>query len=341
MAWENLPENYTNASWEGLKKYIMINNEDGTVSFQDVTVYTDRENSFFGATDANRMNGALNQLMSLAESGAFSLNVHNGPGSPAIYPVWVGRWYGSENTCNLVITYTDPTGTQRSVSGADMNPPDVKMILVHPTQNTVKISCNYNVEENGVGLGEYLMYSKSVESIGPGDGFHWQFRVTGAGVILLRGVACLTGDTMVTMANGTEMRLDEICVGDEVLSFDWETMRLIPNKVIYTDKDEGKTHVCYDKWTFGDGTVIKTVHRHEFYCAEAKGMQYMDEWKIGEHACRRDGVRVALVARETVREPVRHYKITLEKGTNYFANGLLTGDRNCPKGISFDGRRSE
>lgn len=69
MAWELLPVNYTDAVWSGLKKYERIDNPDGTVSFQDVTVYSGKENSFFGAKDANRMNEALNTIMSMLENG--------------------------------------------------------------------------------------------------------------------------------------------------------------------------------------------------------------------------------------------------------------------------------
>lgn len=69
MAWKLLPTNYTDAVWNGLKKYQEITNEDGTVSFQDVTQYTNRDNSFFGAKDANRMNEALNVIMSMVENG--------------------------------------------------------------------------------------------------------------------------------------------------------------------------------------------------------------------------------------------------------------------------------
>lgn len=69
MAWSMLPTNYTDAVWSGLKRYSMVNNEDGTVSFQDVTVYSHKENSFFGARDANRMNEALNTIMSMLENG--------------------------------------------------------------------------------------------------------------------------------------------------------------------------------------------------------------------------------------------------------------------------------
>lgn len=63
MTWTNLPTNYTDAEYTGLRKYQMINNGDGTVSFQDVTDYSQEENSFFGAADANAMNGAINNIM--------------------------------------------------------------------------------------------------------------------------------------------------------------------------------------------------------------------------------------------------------------------------------------
>ncbi len=69
MAWELLPVDYTDAVWSGLKRYSQIDNEDGSVSFQDITAYTGKEKSFFGAKDANRMNEALNTLMSMVESG--------------------------------------------------------------------------------------------------------------------------------------------------------------------------------------------------------------------------------------------------------------------------------
>lgn len=69
MAWELLPVDYTDAVWAGLKRYNQINNEDGSVSFQDITSYTGKEKSFFGAKDANRMNEVLNTIMSMVENG--------------------------------------------------------------------------------------------------------------------------------------------------------------------------------------------------------------------------------------------------------------------------------
>ena len=42
------------------------------------------------------------------------------------------------------------------------------------------------------------------------------------------------------------------------------------------------------------------------------------------------------ISHKIVEQMVRHYKITLEGSTNYFANGLLTGDKNYPKNITLN-----
>lgn len=65
MSWTPLPTDYKDCVWDGLRKYTQIDNVDGTVSFRDVTNYTNREKSFFGAKEANRMNETLNKLMTM------------------------------------------------------------------------------------------------------------------------------------------------------------------------------------------------------------------------------------------------------------------------------------
>lgn len=46
MSWQLLPTDYKDAVWSGLKKYNQIDNSDGTISLQDVTVYNNKEKSF-------------------------------------------------------------------------------------------------------------------------------------------------------------------------------------------------------------------------------------------------------------------------------------------------------
>lgn len=137
---------------------------------------------------------------------------------------------------------------------------------------------------------------------------------------------CLTGDTLITLADGTTKRIDTITLADRVLAYNPETMALEADEIIRCDSDRIKTHGEYDIWTFDDGSFVKTVHRHRLYNVEKQAMVYMDEWKIGEHAIKMNGAKVALVNHINVQEEVRHYTI-FTNHQNYFVNGLLSGNR--------------
>ncbi len=137
---------------------------------------------------------------------------------------------------------------------------------------------------------------------------------------------CLTGDTLILMADGSERRIDSLLVGEKVLSYDPETMQLVPDVIIYTDSKEDKKHTEYDLWEFSDGTSFKTVHRHRFYNVDRKAMVYMDEWEMGEHCVKADGTQPWLIAHHTYTEEINHYTLFTER-QNYFANGTLSGNR--------------
>ena len=141
---------------------------------------------------------------------------------------------------------------------------------------------------------------------------------------------CLTGDTLITMSDGSIKRLDEILLGDEVLHFDFNTKSLVPCKVIRLDNEDSKISDHYDKFVFSDGTEIKAVNNHYFYNYDHKHMVDIFRWNIGDRAYSQNGELISLVSRETVNETVRYYNIVVDSGpvygTNYFANGLMSGD---------------
>lgn len=139
-------------------------------------------------------------------------------------------------------------------------------------------------------------------------------------------VMCLTGDSLIRMADGTEKRIDSLSVGEKVLSFNPVTMRLEADEITYSDSKERKTHTEYDLWVFSDGTQVKTVHRHRLYNVERQAMVNMDEWYIGEHAYTEKGGVVSLVLHKNVKETVKHYTV-FTKNQNYFVNGLLSGNK--------------
>ena len=59
----NLKTDYKNISWTGLRKYEMIDNGDGTVSFRDVTEYSNVQDSNILAQVLNTANDAINRMM--------------------------------------------------------------------------------------------------------------------------------------------------------------------------------------------------------------------------------------------------------------------------------------
>lgn len=140
---------------------------------------------------------------------------------------------------------------------------------------------------------------------------------------------CLLGDTMVTMADRSTKQIKDIQIGDKVLSLNLETGEQVTRTVIFSDAAMAKQAASWDEWEFEDGTVIKTAHRHEFFNVEKGKFAYLDEWEIGQHTYKQDGTTPALIKHTVHQEMVNHYKITLEGSTNFFANGLLTGDRYC------------
>lgn len=73
MAWTNLPTDYEDAAWEGSRKFLMTENNDGTVSFEDRTDYTQIAKSYRSANDVNSTNDAINTIMGIFE-GAYKLN---------------------------------------------------------------------------------------------------------------------------------------------------------------------------------------------------------------------------------------------------------------------------
>lgn len=136
---------------------------------------------------------------------------------------------------------------------------------------------------------------------------------------------CLSGDTMITMADGSGKRLDELEVGDALMAGDGS-----PTTVVRTGRDIWRPfHTLYH---FEDGTVIDEISVHRFYNVEQGFWQKLHLWNIGEHAQRLDGTQVALVRVERVDEEAECFGLWTESD-DYFANGLLSGNAGANRDL--------
>lgn len=228
----------------------------------------------------------------------------------------------SDTSGSIVLTASGGTGEYTWTLNQTQTGDENDSVSITPNGNTCTV--NYHVQtyinpSQGLGMNTDTLSGTIVCSSG-GDSFtvNYEFDHT---------LTCLTGDTLITLYNGKRKRADEMKVGDEVLSFNPVSGLLEKDVVYYADSDKVKTYDHFDRYTFEDGTVIKVVHRHRFFNVDFHKMVHLDSWEIGERAFKQDGTTPALVKKEEgIMEEVRHYTI-FTKNQNYFANGLLSGNR--------------
>lgn len=128
---------------------------------------------------------------------------------------------------------------------------------------------------------------------------------------------CLSGDTLITMADGTLRRLDSLAIGDVVLT------RTGTTPIVRLRRGHfAKQHT---KYYFSDGSCIDETGTHRFYNVEQQIWQRLAKWQIGEHALNSKGVAIALLRVEHVTERIEQFGIWTE-AHEYYANGLLSGD---------------
>ena len=149
------------------------------------------------------------------------------------------------------------------------------------------------------------------------------------------GMMCLTPDTLIDVEEIDEKgkkrrrrkKLKDIKVGDKVICINPFTLELDTDTVVECDGEMNKKHTCYDNWYFSDETIITTIHRHRFYNVENKKFMYMEEWNIGDHGLNINNEKIELIKHEHIEEEINHCTLFTEKYNNYFANGLLSGNR--------------
>lgn len=171
--------------------------------------------------------------------------------------------------------------------------------------------------------GEYIAQANGVWSGTP----YTSFRAEGEtddenGVISVEvtryEATCLSGDTLITLSDGSEKRLDDLTENDVVMGGDMK-----PAKILRLARGHWNTyHILY---RFDDGTTVDEVHEHRFFNIDQGFWQKLKNWNIGDRSRRVDGGETALVAVERIEESKEMFGLWVERN-GYWANGLLSGD---------------
>lgn len=140
---------------------------------------------------------------------------------------------------------------------------------------------------------------------------------------------CVTGDTLITMADGTQKPVEDLAIGDMLLVFNHITGKLEASPLIFnthSDENETKNYKVLHL-EFSNGEEVKIVASHGFF--DMTLMQYVyityDNYTdfIGHEFCTIDGETVELTNAYVAEELTRIFCPVTYFHMNSFANGML------------------
>ena len=156
-------------------------------------------------------------------------------------------------------------------------------------------------------------------------------KVTGDITITASGTwSCLVEGTKILLANGKTKNVEDITYNDLLLVWNYETGSYTFEYPIWIEKGN-KSH-AYQRITFSDGTVLKTVGKHGVFSGDINKFVTVsdpDNFKIGTKIAKIDNNRLTYVFVsniETIYEEVYYYHVVSTRYYNVIANNILTTD---------------
>ena len=140
---------------------------------------------------------------------------------------------------------------------------------------------------------------------------------------------CVTPDTLITLADGTQVRVDSLTGSEELLVWNMETGKFDKAPIMFLDSD---TEAEYEviKLYFSDGTEVKVIYEHGFWDYDLNKYVYLDrnaEQYIGHTFAKQNGdklEKVQLVDVVIEKEMTTAWSPVTVGHLCYFVNGMLS-----------------
>jgi hypothetical protein len=152
--------------------------------------------------------------------------------------------------------------------------------------------------------------------------------------------SCFVAGTQITLANGDTKNIEDIVVGDVVVSYNEENGIQEYKEVV---KLQSPIHDDLVKYTFSNGTEITCTYDHPFYVNDLTLSSYKPEWtnerydlpsvvseiKVGDFVYPLDGdVNVQIVSIEELpRVETQTYIFSVDGNRNFYANEILVHNK--------------
>lgn len=153
-------------------------------------------------------------------------------------------------------------------------------------------------------------------------------------------LACFVAGTQITLSNGDTKNIEDIVVGDVVVSYNEESGIQEHKEVV---KIQSPIHDDLVKYTFSNGSQITCTYDHPFYVNDLTLASYKPEWtnerydlpsvvseiKVGDFVYPLDGdVNVEIVnIEELPRVETQTYIFSVDGNRNFYANEILVHNK--------------
>jgi hypothetical protein len=139
-------------------------------------------------------------------------------------------------------------------------------------------------------------------------------------------VICLVEGTMITMADGSHKAVEHIRYNDLIRVWNFDLGEFSEALPVFVKQEE--TYTKHYRFTFSDGTVLRTVGHHVFNKQAGEfTMLVRDTTPVGTITFNEQGEEVTLISKETIEESVKYYNVWTQYHLNLFADGILTSNR--------------
>ncbi len=141
--------------------------------------------------------------------------------------------------------------------------------------------------------------------------------------------SCLTPDTLITLADGTQVRVDSLTGDEQLLIWNMETGTLDAAPILFVDKDDEAEFEIIHLY-FSDGTKVKVIYEHGFWDYDLNKYVYLDrnaEQYIGHRFFKLaddSGEKVQLVDVKLETEITTAWSPVTAGHLCYFVNGMLS-----------------
>lgn len=134
------------------------------------------------------------------------------------------------------------------------------------------------------------------------------------------GMHCFVKGTQILMEDGSYKNIEDVRVGDRVMSYDTEQGRYVGSSVVKTTKnDAGKYYNVNDTMKITPGHVLNVSGEWKL----------SDEMSVGDFLTNANGERVPITSIREINEPAEVFNLITEEPNNFFAEDFLVHNENA------------